>query len=131
MLQIKMTKEMIIEEMNMVTNEQRAVDYAVGRMDFDGMIKELDDLQKNYDRFVKQTKKENAKANPKEIAERLISVDYNFSLSVHDVKSKYYEEAFNFDSEVMCDFEQWSQGDFDEIEDKYEVMDVAEYLKNL
>lgn len=69
------------------------------------MIKELDELQNIYDKFVKRTKKENAKTDPKEMTEVLISTDYNFSLSVHDVKDEYYGKKFNFDSEIMIDFD--------------------------
>lgn len=119
MLQITMTKEMIIEEIKQVACEERAHEFAIKRLDFDGLIKELDEINKIYMRFVKEKNKKYAD-DPRELALALHWCDSRFSVSAMETKHEYYAKAFNFDSEVMIDFDQWYEGTIDEIEEEYE-----------
>lgn len=121
MLEILMNKEMIIEELKQVACEDRAHEFAINRLDFDGLIKELDDVNKMYLKFVKEKNKKYAD-NQKELELALHWCDSRFSISAMETKYKYYSKAFNFDSEVMIDFDQWYEGTIDEIEEEYEEL---------
>ena len=119
-----MTKQMIIEEMHQVACEERAIEFAINRLDFDSLIEELNELNKFYNKFYneKQAKFQN---NPIELKLELHNLEYRFAIKVMEAKHYYYEKAFFFDSEVMIDFMQWYEGAIDEIEEFYDTCDYV------
>lgn len=121
MITIKMTREMIVEEIKQVACEERAHEFAINRLDFDGLIKNLDELEEMYLKFIDE-KKNTFAGTSKELELELNSLDRNFTIKSMKAKYNYYSNAFNFDSEVLIDFDQWYEGAVEEIEEEFDKL---------
>ena len=121
MLEILMTKEMIVEEMKQVACEERAVEFAIGRLDFDKLIDELSKLDELY-KTMRKVNEQKHVDSPEKLAKLLHWLDYLFVSSALEVRHKFYSNAFFFDSEVLIDYDQWYDGTYDEMEEEFESL---------
>lgn len=116
-MNIMMTKEMIIEEMHEVACDERAIEFAINRLDFDGLLNALNELNEHYLKY--SYKDEEDCCSYFVFTNQLKSAEYIYERLALEIKNKYYDEAFYFDSEVNIDYMQWFEGCVDELYDKY------------
>lgn len=117
-MNIMMTKQMIIEEMHQVACEERAIEFAINRLDFDGLLNALNELNEHYLKYAYRDEGDYSCLSF-ELRNTLKSFEYAYERLALEIKNKYYENAFFFDSEVLIDYMQWFEGSIDELVDKY------------
>ena len=106
MTTITMTHKMILDEMNTITDDKNAIEYACLRMNFDGLSKDLNELQKYVTKKAKEISKKHLD-NPVELAKEMAELEYSVNQKVLEWKDGYYKEAFPAASHIDQDVQEW------------------------
>lgn len=113
-----MTKQMIIDELHEITDDERAIEYAISKLDFDGLI----NMQKEAnEHLIKYGGLEKMKSFDENSPEYLIikSSHQSHEECVLRKRCKFYSECLPGCKNIYIDFENWKEIKFDKIKEKY------------
>lgn len=121
-MNIVMTKEEIINEINELTCDENAIQYAITHYDLEMIVNDLIELNCLYENVNNYLRKSIHVYDdmPKKLTLETTSIDYAFELRVLDIKYRHYSTALAVDSEVMCDFIAWYDCHVYELQRRYD-----------